>query len=439
MPADARGAMSARLANPMDTAAAGTLEQRISSVGQRLAESIERLLITLGEQQHRPTDLCRTLGVNKDLASKLLIALGKRDPLAVAYFMPGPEALRKLVTAALRAGDAVPRETTAALESAIAEFESLLRRETGGRAEFDALVSSWLPEARQRFEAASRQAAYKGMSGIKGVSTEINALTYLLHPAMEKSDAAMGLIDVVTIDGYLGLRRLRAGTPIHVTSGRLSPPGTGQQNVFTLEGDPVDALSANTLLAPFCSQPTPRLELHRVENVVHTLVAGDLVGLASAVDLFFGEHTPGILTHAVKPPRRNVSLSVVVEIPAQLLVFDVLLHRDVWQDSEPELVVHDTSVLGVAQPSDRTRDVNRLETSDTIQNLGKGVASCRISNAPHHVELLRSVCERMGWDGDAFRCYRVHSEYPIYGSQVHMTFDRPLTETTPAPAASAES
>jgi hypothetical protein len=61
---------------------------------------------------------------------------------------------------------------------------------------------------------------------------------------------------------------------------------------------------------------------------------------------------------------------------------------------------------------------------EVIQPLGRGVASCRIREIPRYVEMLRRACSQRGWDAEAFRCYRCRIEYPFYGAQVHMLFER---------------
>ena len=80
---------------------------------------------------------------------------------------------------------------------------------------------------------------------------------------------------------------------------------------------------------------------------------------------------------------------------------------------------------GIADVNDPTRDIDRLELSESVQLLGRGLARCRTAEIPRYVEMLRRVCEALRWDGERFRAYRCRIEYPIYGSQVVMAFEAP--------------
>lgn len=403
---------------PVESSREETLEARIGRIGIDLVRAIDGLIGTLPPAARRPADVSRAFRINKDLSSKLLIAAGKRDALAAAYYMPGPEALRKVVETA--ASKRAPREVVDHLRTAVDAFEVLVREQGGGRGSLAAIISAWVPEARARFENENKHAVFRGMSHLRGCSARTMVQAAILHPS-----ATTDRVDGLGIVGYSGLRRLRPGAPIHISTLRTGM-AAADEAPFTVSGDRVDAMSADLLLREFCSQPTPELLIRPAGSVVHYLVAGDRVGLAGAVDLFLGEYTPNVFARAGIPHpeggiRRN-TIAADIEICAEELVFDTLVHESIWGGIDPDLMVYDTSMAGRVNPNNRERDIDRIDVLETVLPLGRGARSCRIAEVPQYVDMLRSVCARRGWNESEFRCYRCHVQYPIYGTQVHVTF-----------------
>src|SRR5690606_24055204 len=142
-------------------------------------------------------------------------------------------------------------------------FERLIRLEAGDRSGLDAIISSWLSEARQQFEVRSKQSAFKAMSHLKGLAAEISVATSMVRP----SDQDPGRLDVVGVFGTLGLRRLRPGAVVKFASRRLVADQPPRQPT-TLRGEPVEGFHGLRLDA-FCSQPLPEIEIRHVGDAVH--------------------------------------------------------------------------------------------------------------------------------------------------------------------------
>jgi hypothetical protein len=397
------------------------IEARIGTVAGRLAESLSTVLNAVPGGIDRPMELSRALGLNKDLASKVLIATRRQDPLAAAYLMPGSEALRTLLKAAIR--KKVDRDVVRAAEAALAEFEDMVRTVAGSRASLDAMISGWLPEARTQFELANKQAAYKSTANLKGVTADLAIDATLVGPSATDPSR----LDGVSVRGLRGLRRLRPGAPVHICC-HLIGPAARTTPQLTLSGDPVDELSANTLLSEYSTHPLPPMKIRQADVTVHYEVDGDRLGLASAVDLYFGLVVPAFFRRWATPDspgsRSRPALGTEVAVPCKAMVLDALVHESVWPRSDPDLLLYDTAVHGIAKPNDPARESDRLDLIEVIQPLGRGVASCRIGEIPRYVEMLRRACSQRGWDAEAFRCYRCRIEYPFYGAQVHMLFER---------------
>ena len=178
------------------------LEARISEVGRELGATLNALLDALPEGRSGPQRLARSLGLDKVLASRLLKAARSKDPMAVAFHLPGPEPMRRFLRAAAKKGG--DSELVESSEEAIDRFQTLIREEIGDRSSLDTIISAWLPDARSEFELRRKQSLYKSMSQLKGASVDTTLATAFLHPSKTP-----GRIDLVWVFGLLGVRRLR--------------------------------------------------------------------------------------------------------------------------------------------------------------------------------------------------------------------------------------
>ena len=394
-----------------------SLQQRIAAAGADLGGSLNAVLDDLAEGRSGPQLLAKALNLDKVLASRLLKAARSRDPLAVAYHAPGPEPLRRFLRAARRRGAAAERVARA--EAAVGAFEALIRHDVGDRSALDAMISSWLPEAREVFEVRRRQSAYKALSQLKGVSAELNLGTVLVHPNEDGRT-----LDVVWLVGLLGLQRLRAGVTVKLSSRRM-PGESNDRHPQTLDGHPVEDMDGLRQDA-FCDLPPAPVEVRRIGETMQYLLGGEAFGPRSAADLILAEVNLAEMGRSVPAgSHRKRYFFAEVGTPCRALLYDVLVHEDLYAGAAPDLVVYDTALEGVASVNDPTRDVDRIDGSGAFQSLGRGTGGLRAPEVPHYADLLAHVFSRTGWDADSFRAYRHRSEYPLYGSQVVAVFQPP--------------
>jgi hypothetical protein len=393
------------------------LETRVASIGDALARRMKRLLAAVPGSPQGPVNLARAIGVDKVLASRVLRAAASKDPIAALQLMPGPEPLRRLALAAGKKG--VPDALVSDLVEAVTEFDDLIRNEAGDRIGLDAILAAWLPEARAEFELRRKQAAFRALSQLKGHAAETFLSTVFMHPSSDGEH-----IDVVWIIGLLGLQRLRPGIAVKFATRRVASGDDGaQRRPRTLDGASVEGFDG-LRLDEFCSAPPANLQVHRVRDVVHYTLAGDGFGPRSATDLVFAEVNLAEIPRYV-PAERKRKRHVFAEVttPSKLLVFDALVHDEIASAAEPTLHIYDTSFEGVADVNDPSRDIDRMDLIESIQSLGRGISKFRVAEVPWYSDLLRRVCEKLGWNGEEFRAHRCRIDYPIYGSQVAMAFD----------------
>lgn len=390
---------------------------RISRVGSALSESFRALLQNKNRHPIPAHQITKTFGVNKFFSHRLVNALRKVDPLATIHHIPGPEPLRRFLKSAK--GKLKSEQLLKDAETAVSSFENLIRHEGGDRSGLDAIISTWLPDARAKFESVAKQSGYRAMRQLKGIAADVSFFSTFLHLS-EDDDSRF---DAVQLRGHLGLRCVRPGSlaKIGVKSGTNNPNAMP----LTLDGDPVQDPRGGVIIDEFCSGPPIELEIYeKGQDVIYAIQWGDAVGLNSALDIVTGDLRRNSLhRYLTNPSRPKVGFSHVMEVPAKMCICDVILHEDAFPNWEPRVRILETGELGNADPNDPRRDLDVLNVQETVESLGHDIQRFRAEDIPNYVDLLDYVCKKQNWAPEKFRGYRTRIEYPIFSSQVQFAFD----------------
>jgi hypothetical protein len=398
-------------------------EKRVADLGRLLARRVASVVAAVPGNPQGPVNLAKAVGVDKVLASRVLRASTHRDPIAAMQMMPSPDLLRRLATAAGRKG--VSTKLVRELEASVQDYDEMIRSEAGDRSGFEAILSSWLPESRGEFELRRKQAAYRAMSQLVGRSTDVHLATAIIHPSADGQH-----IDIVWITALLGLQRLRPGVAVKFASRRVGVPDGERaprhpRNLDGIEAEGIDSLR----LDAFCSSPPPPLLTTQVGEVIHYTLGDTGFGPKSKADLVYAEVNLNELPrYFPATPKRSRYVFAEVSTPANLLVLDALIHKDLLGASRPELFIYDTVLDGVASVNDRTRDASRLDLRETLEPLGAGLRTYRVSEMPTYLEMLEQSFAKLGWNPADVMGFRTRIDYPVYGSQVAIAFD---TQTQP--------
>lgn len=388
------------------------LKQRITVLGEEIRDSIQGVLDSLPDGTQGPQLLSRSLTLDKVLLSRVLKTARCKDPIGVAYHVPGKEPMRRFYKAARRRG--ADLRSVDAGERSVTAFDALVREEVGDRSSLDALLTSWLPSARDEFELRRRQSAFKALSQLKGVSATTSFGTVVLHPSTDGKK-----IDVVWIVGLYGLRRWRVGARVKLATRRLAS-NDSSRHPTTLAGDSVEGLDG-LRLDRFCHEAPAEIEVHQVGDTVQYLLAGEGFGRKQAVDLLFAEVNLAEMKRVPDAGRRGYVFAEV-STPCHEILFDVLVHDAIYPGVIPQLELYDTAFDGIVNANDPTRAIDRIDTPAVLQALGNGTSNLHTDVVPHHGELLDHVFATRSWTSDAFRAFRCRIDYPLYGSQVVVAF-----------------
>lgn len=388
------------------------LRDRIVSIALALTHALGHVLGKFRNPITTPSKLSKATGINRNSASRITMALQKREPLASMYVMPGPEALRKLVRGARQAG--VHARDLKPLEGPLNDYENLVTVVLDGKPALDAVLAVWLPDARERVEASNRHLVYRGMAALRGVSVDTACVFGFVAPSVTVPDRC----DVLTGAASIGIRRLIPGAPIRLISMKHENPA---QRFETMDGREVLHRPTDGLLREYCTDPLP--PMHEVAFDARTAwaVSDDDLGIHDSLDLVFAEVGLG-LAFAKPPAGRRMGQAHTISQPTREVVVDMFIHRAVWPTLIPECVVYDTAGFGNANFNDASREVDRVPLASRLIELGDGLGSVATSSIPSYRGMLEDLCGRRGWNSGEFRGYRFASTYPVYGGQYALVF-----------------
>ena len=390
----------------------------MEALGTELAASLSAVVAAVPSHPVGPQALGRALDTTTVTASRLLKALGQTDPIHVLQLVPGPNPLRKLTEKARAIG--TDKAACQAALKAVTSFEHLIRNEAGDRGSLRAMLSAWLPEDRREFEAQRRQTAYKALHELEGISCELHLSTFFLRPT-----GTPNKVDIVSVQGLFGIDRIRPDAVVKVGTRRLERPSATSEPPRlpqTLGGKPaLDGLDA-VRLDEFCNAPPAPLTAREFGTQVEYSLGPTGFGRGSKVDLLVAEYNPGETVQCDPTKGHAAHFFVAPEMPTRKVVFDLLVHEDIFKQSDVEVLAYNMAAQGPAGAYDPERELDRRECPEPLQELGRGTDRARIMEFPRYTALLEHVGQQLGWDLTPFRVLRLSMSYPLLGQQLTIAF-----------------
>lgn len=379
------------------------------------------LLDDAGLAGARPTEIGRTLGVDKTLAWKVARCVEEPQALGAARHMPGSAGVAIVLKAAAAHGVAVGR--LEAVRGADERLRAFVRRHAGDRRSFEAMLARGGRD--DRLESEERRALYKSGSAVWGVRARAQFLTLALRP----SEREAGTIDVLQLSGMADFERLRADVPWIVR--RLTNRSDSGSSSTRFAREPLDPEgvaavedgqgSGLALIPRFCSRPLPQIrQFTAPDGTVYDEIAPGPVGRHGAVSFVAGEVYRAAIPLAWSDDNTEGRYTLTVRTPVEAVVFDLLLHEGLTHFGEPSVRVYGlledrpsggASGGGVhGAPMYEPEAAQRLGSPPVLQ-------STRISG---HAGVVSEALAMGGWDASAFRGYRAELEFPPAPCRVMM-------------------
>jgi len=381
---------------------------RIERLGGVLREALLPVLEQAAGKRPRLTDLTRTLGIDKSLASLLVRAANAPNDLELMHLVPSPAGLRILADSATRR--ARP-SALARLRTAAGELQELIDSTPGGRAALDALISESSDVARERRERIARQSSFKSMSYLIGYFSDVLSTTFFVVPSGNGRT-----VDGIEINRRFGLRRLRPGTPVPILAYAPWTEGgpTGEvTRLDSIEGGTDSPEPADLLIPEFSTRPLPPIEAVHEPSRTTFVLPGD----AHAQEV---ERLAWAFRHRNGGPMQLGSGihplgDYLLHMPCRRLVRDLFIDESLYPGAVPRV----TFVLPDANAHRRppnevgVRRYGDIHVSVSVEPLPRSDRAFTLSGFADHADVTRSVLERAGHAATRFRGWRCEMTYPV--------------------------
>ena len=409
----------------------------------RMSATIEAELLLADEPEAFEQELARWLTPLRDLLGQLLAELGSpatprvlqrqldvgyapcwrvfrivqaTDLTAEAQHAPAPGTLKRLLASAGRHGASA--RTVAAVRLASEQFRTFITRHAEDRSAFDSMVAGVTPKrADDTLILQRRRTAYRALSQLWGVQTDLHAVTTLIGPP-----SAVDPMNYVTLVQQRGIRRLRADAQVTLSGYRTSPDGLVGPEVQRVPLDPAAAAASGMPILPaFSSAPLPVVET--VTTLpgwrLYNMVGGD-IGLRSNIDCTLAV-TSGKQTFEVDADGRELEhLSFTTQRkPVALLVLDLIVHRASHPGIRPGSLIH--QYLEGLTSLEVGRRAQQFPGEDKVAFAGRA-DRLNLIESPAYGELLRHAAGAKGWALADFDAYRLRVPFPIFSTTARIYF-----------------
>ena len=380
-------------------------------------KALGALVAALPGDIRRPIDLQRVAQADYRVCWQVFSVLRSGTSIAAANHVPRLPSLRRLLDAA--EGMSVRPTLIAAVQTAVQEFDHVVKVHAGDRSAFDAMVAGVSPGgSSESIDLLHRRMAYRSLSHLWGMQVETFSRLVLVRPSASGKGT-----DECMLNNKLRVRRLRPGVSsrVHGFLERPLPRRAEAQQVL----EPVDKEAAKTygvpLLPEFCSQPVPTFKTVRTEDGWnYSELAGEELGRRSAVNLTFSGIYRELPFKTNGDGRPMVSVGTLMTIPTEMLIFDLAVHRPTYGQVTPEAVVY--GALRGSEPPEGSNQAQQLPIRERVLSLGGGADAVQTPEVAQYPEMFRYVCGILGWDPEEFDVYRLRLAFPVLSSDVKLQF-----------------
>jgi len=372
------------------------------------------------------SDLQRALQINMKLAWKIY-RIANDDSLDAGMLMPGQQNVREIVRVATERGidPGIIEKITRSMD----EFDRLVSIHAGERSIFDSMISArGSDDQGETLALSQKRSAFRVNRNLRGVHAKSQLKTLILAPSQE----GRCLLDMVAIQGYQELSRLRYDCPLVVSCVRISDDDRHvRRTSWEPLGSGTDHRGDTSLLGEFCSPDLPPFrEVRTVDDFVMGELVGGGIGKQSAIT-----HIDGYIARAAVPGYRDGTnkyggMLVWVPIPCEVLVVDLVVHEDALGHLNP-LVGCYSSMLSGSRLPEEMESCDRLPLKESMVYLGRGLPVLRSSDIHRHAEMYSAVFEKLSWAPEQFEVYRCRVAFPIMLSSVMIRFDLPERPSSP--------
>lgn len=374
-----------------------------------LVDSIKAVLKGAGKTPIGASSLAPRLDFNRVLISRILNAVKCDDPLEALQRLPGPESLRGFVTGMGRIG--VPATRVKAALRVIDRFDALISDRYGTRSALNAAICSHAPSMQRRLELESRQRVFAGMRELRGFEAETWLSTSIVFP--HRDDPSK--LNVLLLQGFIGLRQLRSDLPIYFDFMLVGRGGPVPEAV-------ADVPIASVGLEDLYANPPAETEILEVDGRKAYRLSQEQVGKDVVCDMLSFLRVPGFMPRYANPEGRRMGPFALIKAPVKTLHFDILLADGLVDGSDPELFVFSPGPQTGVNVNDRVNSLDRVAVPERVEVVPPGPGRFDVPSVPNYRRMLDRIARAAGQDLDAMRVHRLSVAYPPFGFEFVSTF-----------------
>jgi hypothetical protein len=337
--------------------------------------------------------------------------------------VPGTSSLEKVIQASVRHG--ADAEVVAKARAAVIDFRKMISEHAGDRPTLDLIIDG-ARSTKSPLE-LSRKLAFRGNSGLYGVQARTRILCHFLSP--NRDDPTR--LDMATVSGYVGFRRLRPSVRWPIFMVRSWTEGRADQLVNG-GWEPLEASESSArgfpIVKSFSHGNTPEIRPVKTAEGCDFVLGEGPVGNEGAFDCFWGEMMRGAVDLYAAAEGDTGEFGAAITAPAETLISDIVVDESLSFALKPEVLVFGR-IFAQGQPTGARDDPTIIPISQSTTELPGSPPLVTTPLVPRYAQLVRQVFQRMDWDPKRFRGVRLLMEYPPLGSDVILRFQLPKRPT----------
>lgn len=395
-----------------------SLHERLLEIGAEIQAAATVLADSCGGAGCRPSDLRRSLGLDKSIAGRLLRVARASDPIEALAESPAQHGLRLVSDALAVSGD---HALSVRFEQAAAAYADLVDSLGGTRSELDVLLSGFLPKRLRRATLAAQQSIFRAMTHVQGCCTERHELQFWYAANRDHPDRA----DFAWFNSCYGLRVLRSSAPLIIGGAVMLNPDDGPDPRLNLGGLPAGNDPRQWLVNDLC-------DLRGIETVTVSrppmnllMLPREFPALAEPLSYTLGMFSVGAMSRHSQPDIPYQVNVAYPRIPAQTLRISLFVDRELgWGEPRTKSLLSILPLgMQIATPDDLIPDLSAQ--IDDHSPVDGGLAGEAGRMRPESREVVRRLLAMTGWDPGRFAVWRISVDHPIPLVSVHTWFKLP--------------